>query len=97
MNYNSIGIEHSNVGSTFAAANNDTFTGAGANKRPTDRNHWIHMARTNYPGSNLCSRDFQAYEEEQYLGVILLLRFLCIKHRIPRRLLGDTTADKFAR
>ena len=29
--------------------------------------------------------------------MILLLRFLCIKHRIARRFLGDTTAEKFAR
>ena len=97
VNMNSIGIEHSNVGSTFSATTDDTFTGSGANKRPKDRNHWIHLSRTSYPGSNLCSSDFQAYEEEQYLAMILLLRYLCIKHRIPRRFLGDSTAEKFAR
>ena len=97
VNMNSIGIEHSNVGSTFAAANHDTFTGSGANKRPSDHNRWIRLTRTSYPGSNLSSTDFQAYEEEQYLAMILLLRYLCIKHRIPRRFLGDSTAEKFAR
>jgi hypothetical protein len=97
VNMNSIGIENANVGPDFHLTNDDTFTGNGANKRPTDRNHWIHMARYSYPGSNLSSHDFQAYQEEQYLAMILLLRSLCIKHRIARRFLGDSTAEKFAR
>jgi hypothetical protein len=97
VNTNSIGIEHANVGEGFHLTSDDKFTGSGANKRPTDRNHWLHLGKYSYSGSNLCSHDFQAYEEEQYLAMILLLRFLCIKHRIARRFLGDTTAEKFAR
>jgi len=97
VNGNSIGIEHANVGSDFTLTNDDTFTGSGANKRPTDGNHWLHLASPSYPGSNLSSHAFQAYQEEQYLAMILLLRYLSIKHRIARRFLGDTTAEKFAR
>jgi hypothetical protein len=97
VNTNSIGIEHANVGPAFNLTSDDTFTGTGTAKRPTDRNHWLHVASPTYAGSNLASHDFQAYQEEQYLAMILLLRFLCIKHRIARRFLGDTTAEKFAR
>lgn len=93
----SIGIEHANIGTTWAAARHDTFTGEGSNKRPTDRNHWLHLARPAHPNSNLSSHDFQAYEEEQYHAMIRLLRYLCIKHRIPRRFLGDTTDKKMER
>jgi len=42
-------------------------------------------------------RDFQAYEEHQYYALALLLRYLSIKHRIPRRFLGDTTEEKMKR
>ncbi len=97
LNNNSIGIEHSNVGWGWAAAQSDTFTGTGENKRPTDQNHWLHLPGTTFPKSNLVHTDFQAYQEEQYRGMILLLRYLCIHHRIPRRFLGDTTAEKMAR
>jgi hypothetical protein len=97
VNNCSIGIEHANIGTTWAAARGDTFTGAGAAKRPTDRNHWLHLPRPTHPNSNLSSHDFQAYEEEQYHAIIRLLRYLCIKHRIPRRFLGDTTDEKMER
>jgi hypothetical protein len=97
VNNCSIGIEHSNVGTTWSAARNDTFTGTGGAKRPTDQNHWLHLASPSFPNSNLSSHDFQAYDEQQYLGIIMLLRYLCIKHRISRRFLGDTTAEKMER
>jgi N-acetylmuramoyl-L-alanine amidase len=97
VNTNSIGIEHANVGPAFNLTNDDTFTGAGANRRPTDGNHWLSMPHYAYSGSNLSSHAFQAYQEEQYLAMILLLRYLCLKHRIARRFLGDTTTEKFAR
>ena len=97
VNDNSIGIEHSNAGPDWNVSNDDTFTGTGAAKRPTDENHWLHLDSPSRPNSNLVHNDFQAYEEEQYLAMILLLRSLCIKHRIPRRFLGDTTDEKMAR
>lgn len=98
VNTNSIGIEHTNVGWAFQyAADNpanggDTMTGSGSAQRPVDGNRWLRLPA----GSAVRgSRDFQAYQEEQYLAMILLLRFLCIKHRIPRAFLGDTVEEKF--
>jgi len=110
VNTNSIGIEHANVGNDWNAAQHDAmavpanagdfFHGNGqTDRRPTDYNRWFHSSRT-FPASssNLDFRtDLQAYQEEQYLGMILLLRFLCIKHRIPRRFLGETTDEKMQR
>jgi len=40
---------------------------------------------------------FQAYQEEQYLTLILLLRSLCIKHRIARCFLGENIHEKMMR
>jgi len=99
VNANSIGIEHANVGNDWSAAQHDAFTGTGAAKRPTDRNRWLHLPNPGFPNCNLdnINTDFQAYQEEQYLSMILLLRHLCIKHRIARRFLGDTTAGKMQR
>lgn len=97
VNANSIGIEHTNVGWDWNVAQHDTFTGAGAAKRPTDQNRWLHLDSPSSPDSNLSHHDFQAYQEEQYLAMILLLRHLSIKHRIPRRFLGHTTAEKLMR
>src|SRR5215212_6334302 len=102
VNDNSIGIEHANTGTSWNLAflEPGSFTGAGAARRPTDRNKWL---RTPAGGQGATSNlgngheDFQAYQEEQYLAMILLLRHLCIKHRIARRFLGDTTQEKMSR
>jgi N-acetylmuramoyl-L-alanine amidase-like protein len=108
VNANSIGIEHANVGNDWNAArghnvfvlpNNPADSTPPNSRRPADYNRWFHSTRT-FPAnvSNLDFRsDLQAYQEEQYLGMILLLRYLCIKHRIARRFLGDTTAEKMQR
>lgn len=98
VNNNSIGIEHTNCGWAFqyAASNTatggDQMTGAGAAQRPVDGNRWIRL-----PAGQAVrgARDFQAYQEEQYLAMILLLRYLCNKHRIPKVFLGDTVDEKF--
>jgi hypothetical protein len=101
INTASIGIETTNVGWDWNQASGDTYTGAGIAKRPTDQNHWLHIGLPNvtgaFPFSNMSHRDFQYYEEEQYWAFYMLLRSLCIKHRIPRRFLGDTPAEKFRR
>jgi hypothetical protein len=99
VNPNSIGIEHANAGNDWSAARYDAFTGTGAAKRPTDRNRWLHLPNPGFPNCNLdnLNTDFQAYQDEQYLAMILLLRHLCIKHRIARRFLGDTTSEKMQR
>ena len=101
VNSNSIGIEIPNVGWGWARARHDAMTGAGAAQRPVDQNRWLHLSnavirrlRTN---CNLMHNDFQAYQEEQYLALLLLLRYLCIKHRIARRFLGETTHEKMKR
>jgi hypothetical protein len=98
VNDNSIGIEHANVGDTWGAARYDAMTGVGAARRPTDRNRYLHVAGLADATANMnIAGDYQAYQEEQYLAMILLLRHLCIKHRIPRRFLGDTTLEKMSR
>lgn len=58
--------------------------------RPQDENRFIHL-----PQPIGGHRDYQAYEEEQYMAMILLLRHLCIVHRIPRQFLGRTTEEVF--
>src|SRR5271168_358593 len=75
--------------------------------RPGDYNRWYHVKRSgphvigDTYATNVSNLDFatdvKAFEEEQYLAMILLLRFLCIKHRIPRRFFGDTLAEKMQR
>lgn len=40
---------------------------------------------------------YQAYQEEQYRTLLLLLRSLSIKHRIPRRFLGESAHEKMKR
>lgn len=92
VNRNSVGIEISNVGWNFAIPTGDATTGAGAAQRPVDQNRWLHLAVA-VRGQN----DFEAYQEEQYLALLLLLRHLCIRHRIPRQFLGNTTEEKMAR
>jgi hypothetical protein len=99
MNDNAIGIENANVGWDFVSGAHDAYTGQGLQRRPTDLNRWLHLplSALRATQSNLVSQDFQAYQEEQYLTLLLLLRYLCIKHRIPRRFLGDTTREKMRR
>lgn len=64
--------------------------------RPQDENRYYKMEtpapkgkgpETGYPG------EFQAFDEEQYNTLTLLLRYLCINHRIPRRFFGYDAAD----
>lgn len=38
---------------------------------------------------------FQAVQEEQFHALALLLRYLCMKHRIRRKFLGETLAEIF--
>lgn len=108
VNQYSIGIEHANVGDNWAVARNHAAfvvpavpadSTPPANTRPADFNRWLHLLRTFPPNvSNIDHpSDFQAYQEEQYLAMILLLRHLCIKHRIPRRFLGETIEEKMQR
>ncbi len=111
VNEYSIGIEHSNIGDDWANADAqedalavpahaaDFYASPPHNRRPVDFNRWYHLTRV-FPQnrSNVDHpSDFQAYQNEQYLGMILLLRYLCIEHRIARRFLGDTTAEKMNR
>lgn len=97
-NENAIGIEHANVGDAWGGAQHEVMT-PGANSRPVNHNRYLHSTQT-WPDvlNNLNNAaDYQAYQEEQYLAMILLLRYLCIKHRIPRRWLGETPEEKFQR
>jgi hypothetical protein len=99
VNDNSVGIEISNVGWAFRNARHDAMAGAGAARRPVDHNRWLHVVNPGAfgPNSNLRNNDFQAYQEEQYLALILLLRSLCIKHRIARCFLGESAHEKMKR
>ena len=98
INESAIGIEITNVGWDWNSAAGEPFNGAGNNKRPTDQNHFLHIDNPAFPTSNMgAHHDFQYFQNEQYLALILLLRYLCIKHRIPRRFLGDTIQEKFQR
>jgi hypothetical protein len=56
--------------------------------RPQDENRYIHLAQA-LAGQH----DYQAYEDRQYLALSLLLRHLCIAHRIPRRFLGNNAEE----
>src|SRR5207244_487353 len=53
INDTSIGIETTNVGWDWSMASGDTYNGAGAAKRPKNRNHYVHFANTTYPDSNM--------------------------------------------
>jgi hypothetical protein len=56
--------------------------------RPQDQNRYVHLAQA-LTGQH----DYQAYEDKQYLAITLLLRHLCIAHRIPRRFLGNNAEE----
>ncbi len=58
--------------------------------RPQDHNRFIHLSKP-LDGYH----DYQCYEDEQYMALILLLRHLCISHRIPRQFFGATTEEVF--
>lgn len=81
-NDTSIGIEHANFGRML--------------NPPSNANQFFHYdfrVHRLRPEWGVVI-DFQAFQEEQYLAMILLLRYLCIKHRIPRRFLGDAALEK---
>jgi N-acetyl-anhydromuramyl-L-alanine amidase AmpD len=60
--------------------------------RPDDLNRYYRMAAgAPYDG------DHQAFDEEQYRTLTFLLRYLCIRWRIPRRFIGVTTAEALRR
>lgn len=58
--------------------------------RPQDQNRFIRL-----PFNHGGHTDYQAYEDEQYATMILLLRHLCIAHRIPRQFLGRSREEVF--
>jgi N-acetyl-anhydromuramyl-L-alanine amidase AmpD len=93
VNSCSIGIEHANAATGWRNVNaggriNEPSM-VGGHARPRDLNRYIRLRRTHING------DFQAYEEKQYMAMILLLRHLCMEHRIPRLFLGLTTEEVF--
>lgn len=95
-----IGIEHHNViSSGWAAARDETMTGAGAARRPQDQNRYFEMsgAEATAVGWGNADRQFQTLEEEQYCTQILMLRQLCIEHRIPRVFFGTSWQDRLRR
>jgi hypothetical protein len=95
LNTGSIGIEVANVCTEFTHLKPGDGQATPDGIRPKDKNGWLHFkTKPKYPNSNIQSLDFQAYQNEQTLALILLLRSLCMKHRIPRRFLGDTIAQK---
>jgi N-acetyl-anhydromuramyl-L-alanine amidase AmpD len=58
-------------------------------KRPEDANRFIRVP----PIGGYT--DWQGYQDEQYTALTLLLRYLCIGHRIPRRFLGTNREEVF--
>jgi hypothetical protein len=89
VNKNAIGIEHVNAQDNFHLAKDETKDPA--TQRPRDLNRWIRIGQA---GSAEARGDMQAFEEEQYNSVILMLRAICIEQRIPRQFFGDTWEEK---
>lgn len=89
VNRNAIGIEHSNAQAKFTLAKDETKDPT--THRPRDLNRWIHIESA---GSPEAKGDMQAFEDEQYNSVILMLRAICIEQRIPRQFFGDTWEEK---
>jgi hypothetical protein len=58
--------------------------------RPADPNHFIRLN----PALDGFT-DYQSIEDRTYGSLILLLRHLCIRHRIPRQFLGTSRAEIF--
>ncbi len=94
VNACSIGIEIVNAADNWRVVNqvNEPSKSRGAHL-PQDLNRYIHVGAED--GANTPRGDFQALEEKQYVSLILLLRKLCIKHRIPRFFLGLTTDEVY--
>ncbi|MEM1127523.1 MAG: N-acetylmuramoyl-L-alanine amidase [Bacteroidota bacterium] len=107
-NYFSIGIEICNVAYVWSAnlaqvdGSDNEPSIQGNPPRPLDLNRWIHLSDadlnlTGLPAAKggFDAHDYQAFEEEQYRTLLLLLRYLCIGHRIPRRFLGPGSVGAF--
>lgn len=58
-----------------------------------DANHYIKVP-SRYGMDN---HAYQAFEDEQYGTLILLLRYLCMKHGIPRKFLGQNGKEMFTK
>lgn len=58
--------------------------------RAADLNRWIRLPMQ-FEGMT----DLQAVDDEQYTALILLLRHLCIRHRIPRQFFGNSRGEIF--
>jgi N-acetyl-anhydromuramyl-L-alanine amidase AmpD len=71
-----------------------TNTGGGVLKcnhgRAPDLNRWIKLPQDIERGI-----DCQAFDDEQYMTLILLLRHLCINHHIPRQFFGRSKDEVF--
>lgn len=65
--------------------------------RPQDLNHFIHLnpPPTDLPSANLFAADHHWIQDEQYTVLVLLLRYLCIQHRIPRQFFGRGKDEVF--
>ena len=65
--------------------------------RPQDLNHFIHLnpPPTDLPSNNAFAADHHWIQDEQYTVLILLLRYLCIQHRIPRQFFGRGVDEVF--
>jgi hypothetical protein len=58
--------------------------------RAPDLNRWIKL-----PPDIESGIDCQAFDDEQYMALILLLRHLCINHHIPRQFFGRSKEEVF--
>jgi hypothetical protein len=58
--------------------------------RALDLNRWIRLPMV-FEGMT----DLQALDDEQNMALILLLRHLCIRHRIPRQFFGNSRDEIF--
>jgi hypothetical protein len=102
VNEQSIGIEHANVGHGMAALDRrhvPHLTGTGTGQRPRDPNGWLSLPAARGLGAGPGTegaRYFQAYQDKQYRTMTLLLRHLCIDHRIPRRFYGVDYDEVYA-
>jgi|GEM_PF-2865926 len=94
VNACSIGIEIANAANTwqFVYKKHEPSLND-ATGRPDDLNRFIKLPARK--GSNVPSGDYLTLQEEQYSSLILLLRHLCITHRIPRVFLGLTTEEMY--
>ncbi len=96
INKYSIGIEITNVGNEWEAANT-TFeeTYDPAQKLPDDENCFIDLNSAGRAKAPVPREVCQAVQGEQYRQLILLLRYLCTRFDIPRQFLGRTCREMF--